>query len=90
MYFLSSQLNKRKRLIWSKEQLRVKEDFKNLIFADECSVQLEQHSRICFRKRLQTRKLKQLAKHPVKIHIWGRISTRGATRVIMFSGIMNA
>ena len=90
MYFLSSQLNKRKRLIWSKEQLRVKEDFKNVIFADECSVQLEQHSRICFRKRLQPRKLKQRAKHPVKIHICGGISTRGATRVIMFSGIMNA
>ena len=87
---MSSQLNKRKRLIWSKEQLRVKEDFKNVIFADECSVQLEQHSRICFRKRLQPRKLKQRAKHPVKIHIWGGISTRGATRVIMFSGIMNA
>ena len=61
-----------------------------MIFTDECSVQLEQHSRICFRKHLQPRKLKPRAKHPVKIHIWGGISTRGATRVIMFSGIINA
>ena len=61
-----------------------------MIFTDECSVQLEQHSRICFRRRLQPRKLKPRAKHPVKIHILRGISTRGVTRVIMFSGIMNA
>ena len=29
-------------------------------------------------------------KHPPKIHIWGGISARGATNVVMFSGIMNA
>lgn len=84
------QLNKRKRLMWCKEQLRSKEDFKNVIFTDETTVQLEQHSRICFRKRLQPRNLKQRAKHPVKIHVWGGISSKGATRVVMFSGIMNA
>lgn len=84
------QQNKRKRLIWSKEQLRTKEKFQDVIFTDETTVQLEQHSRICFRKRLQPRALKQRAKHPIKIHVWGGISFKGATRVIMFSGIMNA
>lgn len=84
------QLNKRKRLMWCQEQLRSKEDFKNVILTDETTVQLEQHSRICFRKRLQPRNLKQRAKHPVKIHVWGGISSKGATRVVMFSGIMNA
>ena len=76
--------------MWCEEQLRNKDDFNNVIFADESTVQLEQHSKICFRKRLQPRNLKQRAKHPVKIHIWGGISVRGATRIIMFSGIMNA
>ena len=76
--------------MWCEEQLRTKEDFINVIFTDESSVQLEHHSRVCFRKRLQPRKLKQRAKHPVKIHIWGGISPRGATKIIMFSGIMNA
>ena len=66
--------------------LRSKEEFQDVIFTDKSSVQLEQHSRICFRKCLQPRKLKQRAKHPVKIHVWGA----HATRVIMFSGIMNA
>ena len=53
-------------------------------------MQLEQHSRICFRKRMQPRVLKQRAKHPIKVHIWGGISARGATQLVIFSGIMNA
>ena len=84
------QLNKRKRLMWCEGQLLNKDDFSNVIFTDESSVQLEQHSKICFRKCLQPRNLKQRPKHPVKIHIWGGISVHGATRIIMFSGIMNA
>lgn len=56
---------------------------------DECTVQLEQHSRICFRKKLQPRTLKQRAKHPIKTHIWGGISSRGATSLVMFMGIMD-
>ena len=83
-------MNKRKCLIWCKEQLRTGEDFSDVIFTDECTIQLEQHSRICFRNRLQPRILKQRAKHPIKIHIWGGISQKGATRLVMFTGIMNA
>ena len=60
------------------------------MFSDECTVQLKQHSKLCFRKCLQPRRLKQRAKHPVKIHIRGGISSKGATRVIMFTGIINA
>ena len=77
-------------MVWCQEQLRRKEEFEDVIFTDESTVQLEQHSRICFRKRLQPRLLKQRAKHPIKIHIWGGISVRGATKVIMFTGNMNA
>ena len=53
-------------------------------------MQLDSHSRICFRKIKQPRALKQRAKHPVKVHIWGGISARGATKIVMFNGIMNA
>ena len=84
------QLNKRKRLIWRQEQQQVKEDFGNVIFTDESTIQLEQHSRLCFRKRFQPRSLKQRPKHPAKLHVWAGISSRGATSVIMFTGIMNA
>jgi len=37
-----------------------------------------------------SRVLKQRAKHPIKVHIWGGISARGATQFVIFSGIMNA
>lgn len=70
--------------------MRANEKFADVVFTDECTVQLEQHSRVCFRKRLQPRSLKQRAKHPVKVHIWGGISARGATDIIMFTGIMDA
>ena len=83
-------MNKRKRLFWCREQLRLKEDFDDVIFTDECTVQLDHHSRICFRKRYHPRVLKQRAKHPAKIHIWGGISKKGATRIVMFTGTMNA
>jgi len=83
-------LNKTKRLVWCKEQRRVNEDFNNVIFSDECTIQLEHHGRLCFRKRKEPRKLKPRAKHPAKLHIWGAISARGAARVVMFTGIMDA
>ena len=72
------------------EQQRTNEKFSNVTFTDECTVQLEQHSRVCFHKKLQPRILKQRPKHPIKLHIWGGISVKGATRLVMFSGIMNA
>ena len=84
------QQNKWKRLIWSQEQLRTKDEFKDVIFTDETTVQLEQHSRICFWKRLQPRKLKQRANHLIKVHVWGGISLRGAMNVVIFTGIINA
>ena len=70
--------------------MRTEETFDDVIFSDESTIQLDQHSRLCFRKRLQPRLLKQRAKHPLKLHIWAGISKRGATSVIMFTGIMDA
>ena len=66
-------VNKVKRKEWCEEQLANKEKFKNVIFCDECTVQLEHHGRLCFRRRLQPRRLKGRSKHPAKIHIWGDI-----------------
>ena len=65
-------------------------NFDDDIFTDESTIQLDHHSRICFRKKLQPHALKQRAKHPVKIHVWGGISKKGATGVVMFTGNMNA
>lgn len=90
-YFqLIREVNKVKRLAWCQKQLDDGEQFENVVFTDECTVQLDHHSRLCFRKQKQPRALKQRAKHPAKVHIWGGISVRGATRIVIFTGNMNA
>ena len=87
---LIREANKEKRKKWYKIQLDNNEQFQNVVFTDECTVQLDHHGRLCFRKQKQSRSLKQRPKHPAKVHIWGGISMRGATRLVMFTGIMNA
>ena len=78
--------NKVKRKEWCQRQLGRGETFDDVIFTDECTVQLNHHGR----KENEPRALKQRPKHPAKIHIWGGISKRGATCIVMFNGIMNA
>ena len=62
----------------------------NVIFTDECSIMLEQHAKLCFRKRGDPGKLKPTVKHPYKVHVWGGISKRGATYMVIFDGIMES
>ena len=83
-------INKRKRVAWCKEEIKSKDNFADIIFSDECTVQLEQHGRLCFRKKKQPRKLKPRPKHPPKLHIWGAISFHGASQIVMFTGNMDA
>ena len=87
---LIHEVNRIKRKEWCEQQLANKEDFRNVVFCDECSVQLDHHERLCFRRKLQPRRLKGRPKHPAKIHIWGGISVCGATQIVMFSGNMDA
>ena len=41
-------VNMEKRLSWCKQQISAKETFDNVIFTDGCSVQLDNHGRLCF------------------------------------------
>ena len=82
--------NKEKRLKWCEDQIANSEKFDDVIFTDECSVQLDVHRRKCYRKKSQPRKLKMRPKHPPKIHVWGGISKQGATPIVLFSGTLNA
>ena len=61
--------NKQKRKEWCQRQLDRKETFDDVIFKDQCSVQLEQHGRLRFRKEKEPRALKHCSKHPVKVHL---------------------
>ena len=80
--------NRIKRLEWCQEKLEERDDFHNVIFTDECSVQMDHHGRLCFRKKNQLRKLKPKPKHPLKVHIWGGISKKGATSLVIFKGTL--
>ena len=82
--------NKEKRLAWCKQHINEKECFQDVIFTDESTFQLESHQRKCFWKKKTPRRLKYRHKHPPKIHVWGGISKRGATHLVMFERIMNA
>ena len=73
-----------------KERVTEKDTFQDVIWSDECSVQFDNHGRLCFRKKHHQRRLKPKPKHPPNVHIWGGISCRGATSVVVFKGIMNS
>ena len=85
---LIRQQNKDKRLAWARDHLH--DDFSNVIWTDETTVQIETHKRYCYRKQGQKPNPKPRPKHPTKVHVWAGISKEGATRVCIFEGIMDA
>ena len=80
--------NKQKQLDWCRKVLDDKDEFRGVIWTDESTVMIDPYSRKYYRKRGEARKLKARPKHPAKIHVWGGISPRGATPLVIFSGIM--
>ena len=81
-------VNKEKRLQWAREYRD--DNFENVVWTDETSVQLETHRRFCCRKFRQKPRYKPRPKHPVKVHVWAGISWNGRTDICIFNGIMNA
>ena len=65
-------------------------DFDDMIWSDETTVQLETHKRMCYRKEGEKPRPKPRAKHPIKVHVWGGISRKGATALCIFEVIMTA
>ncbi len=82
--------NKQKRLDWCRERQADGETFRDVIWTDECSVQLESNRKLSYHKKGEPAPLKGRPKHPAKIHVWAGISRRGATPIILFTGIMTA
>ena len=81
-------VNKQKRLEWAQQNLR--DNFDDVIWSDESSIQLDCHRRYCCRKEGQRPRPKPRPKHPTKVHVWAGISKKGATGICIFEGIMNA
>ena len=76
-----------KRLAWA---IKNKDMFlEDVIYTDETTVQLETHRRTCCYKKQQKPRYKPKPKHPIKVHVWARISYRGRTSLCIFEGKMN-
>eukprot|EP00731_Ephydatia_muelleri_P007879 Em0004g217a len=80
--------NKVKRFEWCQEHQH--DNFSDVIWTDESSIQLETHRRTCCRKIGQPPKPKPRPKHPVKVHVWGAISLKGPAKLCIFDGIMDS
>ena len=80
--------NRVARLAFAERCLEAEETFDDVVFTDKSSIWLERHNKVCFRKKGMPAKLKPTVKHPYKVHVWGGISKRGATSILIFTGIM--
>ena len=81
--------NKLKRVEFCQLILRNRDNFSDVVFTDECMVQLVPAHRKIYHKKGEPRRFRPKPKHPVKIFVWGGISRQGATNVVIFSGIMD-
>lgn len=80
--------NKPKRVQWVTENIN--DSFNDVIWTDETSVWLEQHSKRSYRRKGVARKRKPKPKYPLKLHVWAGISRKGCTDVCIFKGVMDA
>ena len=75
--------NKWKRLLWCLQQTINGEKFKDVIWSDECSVIIGR-KRKTYQRVGQPHRFKPKPKHPLKVHIWRAISTKGAAPLVIF------
>ena len=66
------------------------EQFEDVVFTDESSIQLHYNKPVAYRQKDAMPPNQCRPKHPLKIHLWGRISKRGPTQLLIFSGIMES
>ena len=82
--------NKVKRVEFCERLIATNEDFSDVIFSDECSVQLNQNKACSYRLKEAHSTVLPKPKHPLKIHVWAAISKRGASAIRLFEGIMDS
>ena len=80
----------KKQVVWCQEQISKGDKFFNVIWMDECLVQLDNHGRLCFRRKKEKHKLKPRPKHPLRLHVWTGISAWDVTPIVIFSSIFNS
>ena len=82
--------NKEKRLVWCQNMIADGETFDDVIFTDESKIELKDVCQRSYRKVGQPVPRRKKAKHPYSMLVWGGISRRGPTPLLMFNGIMDS
>ena len=80
--------NREKRLKFATECLENGDKFENVIWSDECNIQLDWNGTLTFHRWWEPCPQKGKPKHPFKVSVWAAISTRGASSIRVFTGIM--
>ncbi len=80
--------NKEKRADFAKRVLQEKDQFDDVIWTDECNIQLEQNGTLTYHRWWEPCPQKGKPKHPYKVSVWAGISKRGASKILTFEGIM--
>ncbi|RCN48250.1 hypothetical protein ANCCAN_05665 [Ancylostoma caninum] len=80
-------VNKIARMDFCTQMLEDLTVFSDCVFTDESTVQIDCSTKFCFvKKGDHFARMRSRAKHPSKLHIWGGISTRGATQLAILPG----
>ena len=88
---LISEINKEKRMTWCLDRIAEGDlELSDVIWTDECSIQLESHCKIVYQKQGQPIRLAGRPKHPPKIHVWGGGGISTATPIVIFTGTLIA
>ena len=82
--------NKEARVAFCKALVDMDEQFEDVVFTDESSIQSHYNKPVAYRQKDAMPPNQCRPKHPLKIHLWGRISKRGLTQLLIFSGIMES
>ena len=91
--------NKIKRKEFARLLQESEDTFDDVIFTDESSFQIGNNRQIAISKIIRNAKGKIISKdipqvsrvkHPLKVHVWGGISGKGPTKLVVFNGIMAA
>ena len=80
--------NRGKRLAFAVECLAKNDKFDDVIWSDECNVQLDWNGTLTFHRWWEQCPQKGKPKHPFKVSVWAAISKRGASPILVFTGIM--
>ena len=71
------EVNKEKKMKWCEDRISEGDlEFDNVIFMDECMVELQSTRKVIFHKIGQPAPMVAKPKHHQKIHVWGSISAR--------------